>query len=313
MVDTLDDGVGLTRFLIFCAQEGAFEVAETRLYQYRLVTGEALAQQLATRLHCDGTVEMLVPRRLWCLGRVGTRTPIFFARDTHRQDAATVFASLHERMKGTPGIVLVPHAFPAPGVLPAQVAIIPLAQVWWWVDETLRVSMDGIDAVITGLGGNKPTVYLQPITVPAGFTWPQVRLEFISDEDVRIWTVGEPVVRSMGELGLANQRDGSPTKRWELLREFAGHEGVYDLSHPSVLYPPEKVPWQGRRPQVTAFSGKLGTALSDLAEHLRQLFPGIAGKPFARYDTVKHQYRAHIRLSWEPGYRQRKAQEYRQT
>jgi hypothetical protein len=117
----------------------------------------------------------------------------------------------------------------------------------------------------------------------------------------------------MAEMGLANLRDGSPTKRWDLLREFAGHEGVYDLAHPSVLYPPEKVSRQGQRPQLTAFSGKLGTALSDLAEHLRQLFPGIAGKPFARYDTSKHQYRSLIRLTWEPGYRQRKAQEYRQT
>lgn len=95
-----------------------------------------------------------------------------------------------------------------------------------------------------------------------------------------------------------------------LLREFAGHEGIYDPSHPSVLYPPEKIGRQGNRPQVTAFSGKLGTALSDLAEHLKHLFPGIAGKPFARYDTTKHQYRARIQLCWEPGYRQRKAREY---
>jgi len=129
-------------------------------------------------------------------------------------------------------------------------------------------------------------------------------------EDVRIWTVGEPVVKNFQELGLANTRNGRPTKAWQLLREFAGHEGVYDPSHPSVLYAPEKIERRGIRQPLTAFSGKLGTALSDLAGHLSKLFPVIPGRPVAEYDPRKHQYRAAVRLSWEPGYRQRKTTEY---
>lgn len=109
---------------------------------------------------------------------------------------------------------------------------------------------------------------------------------------------------------MMNTRNGQPTKLWNLLREFAGHEGIYDPSHPSTLYAPEKISLQSGRPQLTAFSGKLGTALSDLSGHLGKLFPTITGRPIAEYDARNHKYRAAIRLNWEPGYRQRKASEF---
>ena len=75
-------------------------------------------------------------------------------------------------------------------------------------------------------------------------------------------------------------------------------------------YAPEKIARRDMRQPLTAFSGKLGTALSDLAEQLRTLFPTLPGRPIAAYDASTHQYRAEIRLSWEPGYRQRKAREF---
>jgi hypothetical protein len=115
------------------------------------------------------------------------------------------------------------------------------------------------------------------------------------------------VVKSYADLGLANARDGRPNRLWYLLQEFAGHEGVYGLGHPSGLYPPKSVPGARRHSQPTAFSPKLGSELSDLREHLRRLFPGVAGDPIARYDKTVHAYRATVLLRWEPGYRQRKA------
>lgn len=111
-------------------------------------------------------------------------------------------------------------------------------------------------------------------------------------------------------MGMINSRNGHPTKLWHLLREFAGHEGIYDPSHPSTLYAPEKISHRRGRLQLTAFSGKLGTAISDLAGHLGKLFPTITGRPIAEYDARDHQYRTTMRLSWEPGYRQRKASEF---
>jgi len=117
-------------------------------------------------------------------------------------------------------------------------------------------------------------------------------------------------MKSFEELRLIRTCNGRPMKSWQLLREFAGHEGVYDPAHPSVLYAPEKIERRGGRQPLTAFSCKLGTALSDLAGQLSKLFPTIPGRPIAEYDARKHQYRAAIRLSWESGYRQRKATEY---
>ena len=305
-----EDDAGKQHFLVSCEQEGIFEVSETRLYQYRPVTGDALARVLATRVQCDGVVEAIVPHRLWSLGRYGARSPLFLAREAHRQDAATVLAPLHERIKGSHGVVLVPDDLPAVGVLPANAVAVRMAQVWWWVGEMLDISTDAIDDTITGLGGNKPFVYLQPLEVPTGFTWAQVRLEFISDEDVRIWIVGEPVVRNFAELGLANARDQQPNRLWKLLREFAAYEGVYNPDHRSVLYPPVVNGNRGSLPRLSAFSPKLTTGLTQLADHLQKLFPTIPGRPFTRYDSRNHQYRAQIKLCWEPGYRQRMAREY---
>jgi hypothetical protein len=297
-------------YAAICPMGEALVYREPDLRRWRL-SAPAIVRWVANSL--GQPIEELLPRRLWEIGRLTPRVRLFFLRGSNPRDAQTVAAMLTERMKLMRGIVVVPGASPASGLVPEQAVTVALGDVLHIDDGGLVLDRVILQALAEQLAGDKARPSLTAIPVPAGFTWPQVRVEFISDEDVRIWTVGEPVVRSMGELGLANQRDGSPTKRWTLLREFAGHEGVYDPTHPSVLYPPEKVPRQGQHPQLTAFSGKLGTALSDLAEHLRQRLPGIAGKPFARYDTRKHQYRAMIRLRWESGYRQRKAQEYRQT
>lgn len=299
---------GLRQYLISCAQEGVFVVPESRLYRYRPIAGASLAHWIAQQLGCSGAVEQIIPGRLWALGRYRQQHPLFFARELHRQDAAQVLAPVYDRVKTLRGVVLFPTHRPAAGVVPGQADCLTLAELWRWEADQLVLDTAVLDA-LTG-ATRKTTVAVQPIPVPAGFTWPQVHLEFISDEDVRIWTSGEPVVKTYQELGLQNTRNGRPAKAWLLLREFAGHEGMYDPDHPSTLYAPETLTRRGGRPLLTAFSGKLGTALSDLAGHLGKLFPTIPGRAIALYDARKHQYRAAIRLSWEPGYRQRKAAEY---
>jgi len=302
------DAAGVRQFVISCAQEGVFVVPETRLYRYRPISGQAMAWWLAQQLDCTGEAEQIVPGRLWALGRYHGQHPLFFAREAHQQDAAQVLAPLHERVKTLRGLVLLPAYRPAAGILPGNTDSLILSDLWRWEADQLVLDMTVLDA-LTGTA-RKATVTVQPIPVPTGFTWPQVHLEFISDEDVRVWTSGEPLVKTYQELGLQNTRNGRPAKAWQLLREFAGHDGLYDPDHPSTLYAPEALTRRGGRPALTAFSGKLGTALSDLAGHLGKLFPTIPGRAIAVYDARKHQYRAAIRLSWEPGYRQRKAAEY---
>jgi len=296
-------------YAAICPLGEALVYREPDLRRWHL-SAQALVRWLADRLEQQQSVEELVPRRLWEIGRLGPRVRLFLLRGVKHRDARTVAAMLTERVKLMRGLVLVPGDIPDAGILPANTVAVSLGEVLCLREHDVNVDMSFLHDLATQLAGEKVRATISPMSVPAGFTWAQVRLEFISDEDVRIWTVGEPVVKSFPELGLMNTRNGRPTKSWPLLREFAGHEGVYDPSHPSTLYAPEKIERRGGHQPLTAFSGKLGTALSDLAGHLSKLFPTIPGRSIAEYDPRKHQYRAEIRLSWEPGYRQRKATEY---
>jgi len=283
---------------------------EADLRQWRL-TAPAVARVLLDQVGEASHVEEIVPHRLWSVGRIGRDVSVFLFLGIRRKDAAMIAAPLHERLKLHKGLVVVFAELPATGVLPQHAVAVSLGEVLRVEETAVVVDREHLEGLAASLVGTKVKSAHQPISTPAHFTWSQVRIEFISDEDVRIWTVGEPVVKTYEELGMANTRNGRPLKSWQLLWEFAGHEGVYDLSHPSVLYAPEKIAHRGSRQPLTAFSGKLGTALSDLAGHLSKLFPTIPGRPIAEYDARKHQYRAEIRLGWEPGYRERKRREYR--
>jgi len=294
-------------YAAICPLGEALVYREPELRRWRL-SAQAVVSWLADQL--EQHVEEVLPRRLWEIGRLTPRVRLFFLRGVKPRDAHTVIHLLTERVKLMRGLVLVPGEYPAPGLLPEQTVAVALGDVLHINDDGLALDRDVLQALAEQLAGEKVRTTMVPITVPGGFTWPQVRLEFISDDDVRIWTVGEPVVKNFQELGLANTRNGRPAKAWQLLREFAGHEGMYDPDHPSTLYAPETISRRGGRPPLTAFSGKLGTALSDLAGHLGKLFPAIPGRAIAEYDARRHQYRAEIRISWEPGYRQRKAMDY---
>jgi len=296
-------------YVALCPLGEALVYHEQDLRRWRL-SMQTVARVLSERLGQHQPTEELVSRRLWEIGRLGPRVRLFLFKGVKQRDAHSVAAILTERVKLMRGLVLVPAIIPDAGILPANTVAVSLSEVLCLREHDVTIDLSLLESLATQLAGEKVQPTILPIPVPAGFTWPQVRLEFISDEDVRIWTVGEPVVKSFQELGLMNTRNGHPTKSWHLLREFAGHEGIYDVTQPSVLYAPEKVTHRGGRPHLTAFSGKLGTALSDLAGHLSKLFPTIPGRPIAEYDAKKHQYRAAITLGWEPGYHHRKASEY---
>ncbi|MHB9129708.1 MAG: hypothetical protein ACYDBB_01290 [Armatimonadota bacterium] len=296
-------------YAAICPLGEALIYREPDLRRWRL-SAQAVVRWLADHLEQQQSIAELVPRRLWEIGRLGPRVRLFLLRGVKQRDAHTVAAMLTERVKLMRGLVLVPADLPDAGILPDNTVAVSLGEVLCLSEHDVTIDRTLFHGLATQLAGEKVRATISPMSVPARFTWSQVRWEFISDEDVRIWTVGEPVVKNFQELGLINTRNGRPTKSWPLLREFAGHEGIYDLSHPSTLYAPEKIERRGGHQPLTAFSGKLGTALSDLAGHLSKLFPTIPGRPIAEYDPRKHQYRAEIRLSWEPGYRQRKATEY---
>lgn len=262
---------------------------------------------LMERLGMNQSPEVLIPNRLWELEKINPRVRLFLFRGVSQRDASIVTPIIAERVKLMCGIVLVPGEMPAPGIIPEQVAVLPLCEIIRQLGDVIILDHELLQLTANQLCGEKARPTIVPITTPDGFTWPQVRLEFISDEDVRIWTVGEPVIRSFTELGLVNARDQQPNRLWRLLREFAAYEGVYDPEHRSTIYPPVIQSSRANVPRLSAFSPKLTVGLSQLADHLQKLFPEISGRPFARYDARQHQYRAIIQICWEPGYRQQKA------
>ena len=168
---------------------------------------------------CTSAIEELTPGRVWALGRYRRDYPVFLVRGMGQRDAGHAVAPIYERMKAKRGIALTPYAVPPPSLLPTTLASIRFDEVMSWDDETVAIQREALDQLLEM--AVKIEAYIQPIPVPAGFTWPQVTIEVISDTDVRIWTVGEPVVKSYADLGLANARDRQPNRLWKLLREFA--------------------------------------------------------------------------------------------
>jgi hypothetical protein len=65
---------------------------------------------------------------------------------------------------------------------------------------------------------------------PDGITWADVRIKFYDGHTVTIWA-GEKTGRyNYTQMGMANRRNGNPTKQWELLRVFAEGRGRLDWS-----------------------------------------------------------------------------------
>ncbi|MHB9023075.1 MAG: hypothetical protein ACYC7E_02730 [Armatimonadota bacterium] len=296
-------------YAAICPLGEALIFHEPDLRRWRL-SAQAVVRMLAERLEPQQTAEEVVPRRLWEIGRLNSRVRLFLLRGVKRRDAQVVAAVLTERVKLMRGLVLVPGDLPDVGFLPANTVAISLSEVLRLDNAGITLDRALLLTLAEQLIGEKARPTFVPIQVPTGFAWSQVRVEFISDEDVRIWTIGEPVVRNFAELGLANARDQQPNRLWKLLQEFAAYEGVYNPESRSVLYPPQINNNRANVPRLSVFSPKLTTGLSQLADHLQKVFPNISGRPFTRYDTRSHQYRAVILLCWEPGYRQRMARGY---
>lgn len=294
-------------YVALCPLGQALVYRTADLRRWRL-TIQGVVRFLAAQLEQSLPTDTLLPHRLWAVGALSPRVRLGVLRGVRSHEAPTVRAAVTAWLQGRRGILLIPGEHPLTGVIPEQAIAVPLREVLQVEPTGITVDRAALASLAAQLAGESVAPILVPLPVPAGFSWAQLRLEVVSYEHVRIWTTGEAVLKSYRDLGLANTRDGTPKKGWHLFREFAGHDGIYDAAHPSGLYPPTR-PTRPGTPALSGFSEKLGPALSDLGEHMQRLFPGIPGKPFARYDAQRHQYRAIVQLSWEPGYRQQRAQE----
>jgi hypothetical protein len=110
-------------------------------------------------------------------------------------------------------------------------------------------------------------------------SWEEVDILFLSDERVQIWIAGKPETRNYDEMGFADQRNGTPSKSWSVLRILAQNQGM--------------IPVTGR-------SGKEWAAIEKQIERTRKLlqkFFGISGDPLPLEKHVGYRLRCKVRFA----------------
>ena len=65
---------------------------------------------------------------------------------------------------------------------------------------------------------------------PPGSTWGDVSIRFKDGHTVSVKVKSAGGVYNYTQMGMANKKNGEPTKQWELLRTFADEYGVLDWS-----------------------------------------------------------------------------------
>jgi len=140
---------GSCRPVIPCPESLYVEIRPEQLRQWT-IDAEALARAVAAALALGGECTVLVPGRLWRLGRTnwaGVKRDVVFARGLHWCDAADVVRPIGQ---ATRPIVLVPSCLPAPGIWPGRIPpVLGLLQFSTLHEERLELDHEVVLSAIT--------------------------------------------------------------------------------------------------------------------------------------------------------------------
>jgi hypothetical protein len=139
---------GASRYVIPCPESLYVEIPPEQLRQWT-IDFDSLANLAATALSLGGRCTVLVPGRLWRLGRTkwadGSRD-VLFARGLAWADAKTV---VNRATHATRPIVFVADRTPPPQIWPGRVPpLIALSQVATLCDGRLELDLDAVFAAI---------------------------------------------------------------------------------------------------------------------------------------------------------------------
>ncbi len=141
------------RYFIWCPSNGRVEAPIQRRLRWR-VHLEAICEDVAEALGCRQAPEMLVPGRVWSLGRSGDpRFPrnILLARGLSWPDAARVVGASRKIRVANPPILLTIGRLPPTDFWGnAMPAIVPLEAVTDLVDKEFRVDLAAAEAMVAG-------------------------------------------------------------------------------------------------------------------------------------------------------------------
>jgi hypothetical protein len=105
--------------------------------------------------------------------------------------------------------------------LPLADAIRP-GSTQWELTDAARSALAAFTARLIP-ASDLPTIFFP---TPAGATWTMLRIRFIDGHRVAISVGGAAQTFNYTQMGMADGRNGNPTKQWELLRVFADGHGT---------------------------------------------------------------------------------------
>ena len=221
---------GRTRPHIVCPEDGLIEVDFDDMRQW-LVDRRRLATALTSALELTGTIEPIVPNRIWSLGRrqmAGRFRQYFLVCGANGRDAHVLAGGLTRILDATCPVVFVPDALPRgeEWKLPS-LTMLRLSQVAHVDGAELRLDTEFIEDLLHKNGPRAASSATAVFPTPHGATWEEVRV-VIGELSLRAEVRGVRREYDFKQLGFANKRSGSlvPTAKWEFLRLLARFGGV---------------------------------------------------------------------------------------
>lgn len=162
----------------------------------------------------------------------GFAYPVFLTIQLEQPDFRGVVESLLAGSDG-PFILLAPtdryHHIATQVLLDARGCLfLPLAEAIghegrrWELTDSARAALDAFRVRL--LPPVEPTKVFFP--TPAGATWAMLRIRFLDGHRVAVKMGEESMMLNYTQMGMADGRNGNPTKQWDLLRVFAKNHGI---------------------------------------------------------------------------------------
>ncbi len=228
---------GYDDFVGVCEDDGErTRMSRADLVVYRLDSSKFVAAVAAAfDLDAEGTaVEGLAATH-----RVGTYRPlagfaypVYLTVQLEQQDYKAVVESLVATTAG-PFVLLAPtnrhHRIGSKLLLDARGCLfLPLADAIrhdasrWELTKAARIALDAFTAKLLPRADDANRFF----PTPAGATWAMLRIRFIDGHRVAAKVGAAAETLNYTQMGMADGRNGNPTKQWELLRVFADGHGT---------------------------------------------------------------------------------------
>ena len=262
------------RAYISCPECGRVRVPLERLRRWQ-VDFDGLASAVASGLDLAGTVQSLIPERLWQLGTAtlaGPSRDVFLGRGLGWPDAPQVLSNPTFQAARFP-LVFVPGAVPPDeiwqGDRPPLVALKSVTEV---EGGLLAVDRNHLESLLSSGKREAPVAPVASFPTPAGACWSDVFI-VVADFNLQIEVRGKSRRYAFQEVDFENRKErGKPDQDWQFLTVFAQRGGVLATDD-------EILDAKARNNQKQY--------VSKLRDKLRALIPNISGDPIPFNDKTR--------------------------